>query len=510
MVKLNNKGFSLVEVIIAAAIFAILVYPITTALISASNTGTKSRKKQYAVETAEEVLEAFKTADLDASTIELPADDSSVYKFNYVPSDSEVAKKTSTRTVTIVGYENGVNDDDGTYNYTSDDSMKDDDDQNITVTATTSVYSSDDVAIGTSYEKYACDVEVDDAAYQVFKKGYVLVGYADTAKTQAVVKVNEKGNGPAETNVSSSGVIRNLNGDTAAIIVTATYNSIAENNNLDNLAYQNFLDQKKSLIRRSEYSAIAAQLDKGVDIFGEDMFEKTTTIKITKTGEESNLKYTVTCSVVYKDNTKLAAIKSEYENEDSGDNIYEPELGYDTPGVVYEQTFSGELPPIYLIYVPALCNGKYCDSDNIVIDNEGIKNDDLKANVYVLETAADLNKSSATYQSIIASQLSTEKKVTGRANDNQIQSIDELIYTNASRRVNMKDVKVNLMKTEYSDADAEKVKVYSNFELANAEYVYTTIDNDDSGDVYLYDLTVNVTADSGNGTKTTVTGTRGK
>ena len=36
MVKSNNKGFSLVEIIIAAAIFAILIYPITNALITAT------------------------------------------------------------------------------------------------------------------------------------------------------------------------------------------------------------------------------------------------------------------------------------------------------------------------------------------------------------------------------------------------------------------------------------------------------------------------------------------
>ena len=56
MVKSNNKGFSLVEIIIAAAIFAILIYPITNALITATKTGTTSTKKQYAVEKAEEIM----------------------------------------------------------------------------------------------------------------------------------------------------------------------------------------------------------------------------------------------------------------------------------------------------------------------------------------------------------------------------------------------------------------------------------------------------------------------
>ena len=64
MVKSNNKGFSLKEIIIAAAIFAIQIYPITNAVISATKSGTKSTKKQYAVEKAEEIMENFKVADL--------------------------------------------------------------------------------------------------------------------------------------------------------------------------------------------------------------------------------------------------------------------------------------------------------------------------------------------------------------------------------------------------------------------------------------------------------------
>lgn len=59
MAKINNKGFSLVEVIVAIAIFAILIIPLTTQLISAVNTNTKTTKKQYAVEMAEELMESF-------------------------------------------------------------------------------------------------------------------------------------------------------------------------------------------------------------------------------------------------------------------------------------------------------------------------------------------------------------------------------------------------------------------------------------------------------------------
>ena len=89
MVKSNNKGFSLVELIIAAAVFAILVYPITNALIAATKTTSTSTKKQYAVEKAEEIMENFKTADL-GDKVALPDDNGTkTYTFNKGTSTKE-------------------------------------------------------------------------------------------------------------------------------------------------------------------------------------------------------------------------------------------------------------------------------------------------------------------------------------------------------------------------------------------------------------------------------------
>lgn len=488
MVKSNNKGFSLVEVIIAVAVFAILVGPITSSLISALNIGTTSTKKQYAVETAEEILEGFKTVDISGGkTVSLPADDgSTTYDF--------AVTNTATRTVSLVT-ESGT-----TYN-----NLQKTDGTALTVTATTYTYTCNDVALGTNYEKYASSVDVDDCAYQVLKAGYVMTGYTDDTKTKAIVKT-ESGSA-VTTGTTSTGVIRNLDGNNAAIIVTATYNDIAQSNNLDNLAYQNFLDKKKSLIRSSKYTVFATQLDKGINIFQDDMFAKTTTIKISKEGSGTNLKYVVTCSVKYVDNTGLGAIRTDYEK--NGDNVYEPELWYSDQGVVYQQSFEGELPPIYLVYVPAIYNGRYVNSDTIVIDNSEIKGDDVKTDVYVLETAADVASASSTYKDIVTQTLSTTKTKTGRANDNIITNVNQLIYENSNYVTTMKSVAVNIKKTDLSDASSDKVSVYGNFS-ATSDYSYTTLEDDDSGEVYRYDLTVDVTADSGSGTKTTVTGTRGK
>ena len=142
MVKSNNKGFSLVEIIIAAAIFAILIYPITNALITATKTGTTSTKKQYAVEKAEEIMEIFKTADLSGNVNIPDGNGTKTYSFTKgTPSGKSITLPNSK-----------------------------------TAEYSDTTYTCNDVSIGKSYETYTCQVDVNDAAYQVLKNGYVLAG----------------------------------------------------------------------------------------------------------------------------------------------------------------------------------------------------------------------------------------------------------------------------------------------------------------------------------------------
>ena len=170
MVKSNNEGFSLVELIIAAAVFAILVYPITNALIAATKTTSTSTKKQYAVEKAEEIMENFKTADL-GDKVALPDDNGTkTYTFNKGTSTKESISLPNSKTASY----------------------------------TDTQYTCNDISIGNNYEKYTCTVDVNDAAYQVLKNGYVLTGLEGgaTFKNDGGTVVN--------TNITESGTIRNL------------------------------------------------------------------------------------------------------------------------------------------------------------------------------------------------------------------------------------------------------------------------------------------------------------
>ena len=130
----------------------------------------------------------------------------------------------------------------------------------------------------------------------------------------------------------------------------------------------------------------------GGGTFDEDHFQKNTTIKISKLGST----YTVECIVEYTDYTNVSVIRSAYVN--SGNNVYKPTTTYGD-GVVYKKEFADSIPPIYLLYVPAIYNGAYCTTDNITVDKSGVSED---AKIYVFESTAEL---SDTYKKIICEQF---------------------------------------------------------------------------------------------------------
>lgn len=65
MAKKMNKGVSMVEIAIALAIFAILLIPIVSGIISAMKSSTNSKETQYRNEYAENIMEYVKTASIE-------------------------------------------------------------------------------------------------------------------------------------------------------------------------------------------------------------------------------------------------------------------------------------------------------------------------------------------------------------------------------------------------------------------------------------------------------------
>ena len=203
--------------------------------------------------------------------------------------------------------------------------------------------------------------------------------------------------------------------DQAAIISGATYlgqNSGVEGNSLDNKAFQYFQDAKLDILKK--YDVYYSQYLSGADYFVNDSFNKYTDIKV----EKKAGKYVVSCIVHYEDNTKLGIIKSAYAA--SGTNVYYPDTIYGK-GVVYEKEYD-MLPPIYLLYVPAVYNGAYCPVDNISVDTSGLAAGD-KAKIYVFETAAEIDDK---YKDIICKQFG-------------VDDVEDLVYKNSKYTLNQKN-----------------------------------------------------------------------
>lgn len=468
MTKKNNKGFSLIEVIIAVAVFAILIVPLTSQLISAVNINKKSTKKQYAIDKAEQIMESFKTADISSSAISIP-DGNSTGSYNFTCT-SETTKTTDNE---IAGIKK--------------------------VNYTVKTYTCNDISIGGNYANYGCTVTVSDLAQQVAALGYIWDPETGDAKKDAkkqYIKIS-----------SAVGTVRNLDNKQAAIIAGATYTGdtgTADGNNLDNQASSYFMDEKTDLLKQHT-TAYNQMLTVSKEAYwGNDTFTKTTTIKIFKTEDDM---YRVQCLVSYKDSTKVGVIRAAYEN--GTNNVYKP-ASANGDGIVYQNDYE-TLPPIYLLYIPATSNGDYVSRDYINIDTSKLKKEE-KVKVYLFQTVAKIDDK---YVDIINQTLQAEKEAEDR-------SIEDLVYRNESSLNSASSVRVCVNYESEGSAlvypkDKTKIKnmsgitdVFANFKTDEANSTVNVQDTakDQSKETYMYDIMVEM-KQTDNNEKTIISGTRG-
>ncbi|MBE5865586.1 MAG: prepilin-type N-terminal cleavage/methylation domain-containing protein [Lachnospiraceae bacterium] len=64
--KLNNKGMSLVEIIVAVAVFTVVAIPVMKIFASSNGTNFRSRDRQRATLVGEAIMESFKAFDMEA------------------------------------------------------------------------------------------------------------------------------------------------------------------------------------------------------------------------------------------------------------------------------------------------------------------------------------------------------------------------------------------------------------------------------------------------------------
>ena len=165
MRKSNNKGFSLIEVVIAVAVFTLLIVPIVIQLTKALNTNAAAKERQAAVENADMALEYFQKTDMKT----LQKGGSENYTFNAA---SDV------NTFPSVNCELYTSGSGGSLSKVADIKYKVTD------------YTLSDVQLGRKKNTYTQKVMIDDLNNKVMEADY-RISTSSTASGDGWVKTNE-------------------------------------------------------------------------------------------------------------------------------------------------------------------------------------------------------------------------------------------------------------------------------------------------------------------------------
>jgi len=231
MTKRDNKGFSLIEIIIAVAVMTILLAPIIQQLIQTLNTSAAAKERQLALENAEYVTEFFqkteKTSLDDASTSDSMLDIAS----------------SSTR---VVACRLMKVSDDGT-------SVAD---TGVTVNYTATVYELDDVQLGKKKTNYTRSVVLDDLNNKVMENSF-QIDYSFESYT-------DKGNmvtGAGYTITRDGTAVKyDTNGFVSEVVVLPITAAVADPNMI-NLGHIQDLDTSKVAIIEGDESNLDSQFE---------------------------------------------------------------------------------------------------------------------------------------------------------------------------------------------------------------------------------------------------------
>lgn len=322
MNKFRNKGVSFFELVIAVAIFAILVIPITSQLIQALKTSDSSSKAQTKYEFAENLMENIKNVNMDSFLSDGITADEYITKV----SDSGSVKRYPDKNMYTGTVTNGGN----TAEYNG-----------CILTGET------EIGTGSKAEKYYYAVLADNKAY-------------------------------AEKSIDGSNY-SNPNDSTLALIESLDSSKVALINgtigNYDSTVTNAFMSKKLDLLKIGDRTRWEQYTKQQADIvaFPNDTVKRVIEISVSSEraptyATDGMMNYTVTCKLRYKDQSGVVLKEGPYAGSTLGSLL--SEIDY-TP---YTQTFEAtELPSIYLMYNPCLYNNNYMENDYIILDTSGME-----------------------------------------------------------------------------------------------------------------------------------------
>ncbi len=408
-----NKGVSMVEILISIAIFAILMIPIVSGIISTLNNSTEAKNLQYRNEFAENMVEYVKQDSL-VNVIDgkyfssIGATDVTTSGAFYV--DPAVGYDKSLDNI-AQAFPSGTLDD----NVTSDVFYTVGRDK--TYYPYESYMTSGKVKLGTKKETYSYKMEISNKYY--------------------AEKESDPANGYINPNNLALGVVEDIDHTKVALI----NGTIA---NYDSTVSDAFLTKKMEILKTSnpDWYEIYTKQEEALVMFPGDTATRLITVKVSGKADKG---YKVTCSLKYKDNSEWnASIRNALAD------YYISYVPFEYNYAVDSNTGVATLPNIYLMYNVCLYNGSYSADDYIAIDTEDLE-DDVPVNLFIVETAE-------TYSSNITAANTDRVSVNANNKINKLYN-DNVAYGNSSRD----EVSIHIGAT--IDSNLSNVSVYHNFDL---------------------------------------------
>jgi prepilin-type N-terminal cleavage/methylation domain-containing protein len=409
MNRFRNKGVTLIEIIISVAIFGILMIPIVSKLIQSMKIADTAKTAQNRYELAENMMENVKNSDTF--------------------SESNIADSS---------------------NNCNDSYLK-----SISV-------SGSDVKVYKSTGKKSAAGTHDWDGYIVV--GKTEVGSKKTEYNYAIALDNEEYANLEDSNTGASTDYVNPNNMSLAMIENLDATKVALINgtigNYDLAVTSAFMSKKLDVLKVGDKTRWEQYTKQQADIvaFPNDTVTRVIEIAVKNVGDD----YTVTCTLKYDENSTVVLKDGVYAGRKLSD--YLDPIEY----VPYEQTFTGSLPNIYLMYNPCLYNSNYMKNDYILLDTSGLKASTItggelpKVNLFVVETAESY--SDETYTSYVDVMKET---IVSRIDSEKDAATKSKLQTAYDKTKNMKaDDIVTLIADEKAKKENGETSMYDALVLA--------------------------------------------
>lgn len=427
----QNKGITMVEIMIAIAVFAILLIPIVGGLMSSMESSTQSKELQYRNDYAEDILEYIKTDSID----------------NILTGDYLIINGSTDVSVTRDTFWNYSGD---LWRSEKDAAFTESDKVNATTTQPNPSYNSyqiqGKVRLGTKHTLYSYFVSIDNKYYatQATKdeNGDGIIDADDVSEDRNGDGVIDEQDIYSNPNDLRLGIVEDLDKSKVAVFDGKVLA------NRDTSVMAEFQSRIVSAMREKDPEEYKRYMSQAT---GYDFYDNVTrVIRVEISGDATN-GYVVSMILDYIDDDQ--SYLGDPDNFDINSNYISQPI--DT---LYYQD---ELPNIYLMYNPCSYNGYYMSNDYIVFDCTGVT-DDTEVTAFVVETAEKYSENIAnTMDDLEVSSIDGMGRDENRMYTRTLASGAQLSRDNVTVHLVAVEGKANSSNAEYKAVN--RLKVYHNF-----------------------------------------------